>query len=151
MRNLSFRLRKDFRRSRSVVREPVVLVRILVAMKVLSGLPFRDPVAFTQRFVVSLKRVRLNQVAPCALIRSFRSLLAFPGTTMVTGTCIIAPSIAYAMPAFPELESRTIGPCQSCPPAMPREAFSEPADLSGFRPDWHTRPLHTRALRETLP
>ena len=43
-------------------------------------------------------------------VRGSESLLAFPGTTIVMGIFIIAPSIAYAMPAFPELESRTTCP-----------------------------------------
>src|SRR5262245_15492282 len=43
-------------------------------------------------------------------MRIFRSRLALPGTTICTGRFIIAPSMAYAIPALPELESRTIRP-----------------------------------------
>src|SRR5204862_2583648 len=62
VRYLPFRLRNDFGRSRLVMRKPVVLVRVLVAMKVFSGLAIGNPMAFTQRFVISFEGIGLNKL-----------------------------------------------------------------------------------------
>ena len=61
MRELSIGLSQDFAGRVVVVREPVVLVRILVAVKETVGLALVDAMTFAKRFVVAFDRIGLHQ------------------------------------------------------------------------------------------
>src|SRR5215831_6303440 len=65
MRYLAFRLSDDFRRCSLVVRQPIVFVRVLVAMKILAGLTLSYAMAFPKRFIISLERIGLDEL--CAM------------------------------------------------------------------------------------
>jgi len=76
-------------------------------------------------------------VAPCASMRFLRSALALLGITISTGTPMMRPIIAYAMPAFPDELSSTVLPGLRCPsssaPSSMRSTGRSLSEPPGFK------------------
>jgi hypothetical protein len=61
VRKLSIGLGEDFRSRSFVVRQPVIVVGILVAIKISAGFAFYDPMTFTKGFIIAFQGISLNQ------------------------------------------------------------------------------------------
>src|SRR5688572_30151467 len=74
MSKLSIRLREDFGRSRFVMGKPVIIVRVLIAVKIPIGLSFCDAMTFAERLIVTLQWIGLDQRCPMSFDAKFTFL-----------------------------------------------------------------------------